>query len=621
MKYLLIISALLFSSLLIGQEELHTRRSRYKEAYQEAKSLVEVGNLYQSAEILKEVLSKDESFDEAIMLLHEIYIKRDEPSNANAIIVKYAKELESPFLNRLFVIQANYAYQMGQYEEARMLIDNVSASTSGIDSAQVQFLRQSIGFSIEESSNPMKIDFEKLPSPVNEFTMQYFPSITRSGQLVYTMRDQLGRSDEDLVTTTWIGNRWTKPMPLSININTDRNEGAASISADGKTLVFTSCNRPDNIGSCDLYISNLGNGGWTSPELLGAEVNSKEWDSQPSLSADGKKLFFVSKRGEGVGKDDIWLSELIDGKWQRAKNLGPIINTPEDDSAPFIYVDGETLIFASKGRIGMGGYDLFKSVRQNEVWSEPENLGYPINNSFDQIGYSIAADQWAYFSSSDSSGRILLQRFKVPDEVIQAEVAPEVQFKGRVIDATTQQLLSAELALISANDTTNISINNDGLFSLKDLQFNSIKAKKKGYRSVLLNRASFLKDSTIRLSPFFVGEKLESSPLLFGFDSAELTPQSLAALDNVLEILKQHAELKVEVRGYTDATGNRLYNQELSERRAQAVYKYLVNRLVGRSSSLSAAGLGQLSANQVDGNPQASVLSRKVELVIVEIIR
>lgn len=583
------------------------------EAYNEAKELVAVGNFYKSETILTEVLDKDGSFDEAIVLLHEVYLKRSEPERANAIIGQYAKEIETPFLGRLLVLQANYAYQSGDYQQANKLLSNIKGNVSGIDSVGVEYLKRLVSFSIDAVNNPEEIIFEKLPQPLNKFTQQYFPSVTTRGQLVFTMRDQLGRGDENLYTSRLVGDgQWSEPTSISFNINTDRNEGTASISADGKTLVFTSCNRPNNIGSCDLYISYLINGNWTEPELLGEEVNSESWDSQPSLTATGNTLYFVSTREGGLGKQDIWKSEKVAEEWTQAVNLGEQVNTKEDDCSPFIYLDGETLIYSSRGRIGLGGYDLFKSILTNNNWSEPENLGYPINNAFDQIGYCISADQWAYFSSSDESGQIYLQRFKVPETLVPEVIAVEPVY-GKVISAVTGNPLSAEVRFLNRADTVSQQIGNDGGVLLNETDFESIITNKRGYWQRRMNRTEFLKDSTIRLEPIQTGIDLLKSPIEFEFDSDVILPQARQELDRIINLLSSYPEIHVEIQGYTDVIGDSEYNQTLSELRARAVFEYITNYL-DYTRRISWRGYGETKPQSQNGTND-----RRVEITITKV--
>ncbi|MEC7754676.1 MAG: OmpA family protein [Bacteroidota bacterium] len=611
MKKAVIISFLLCSTLCWGQIDYHTKKKKLVEQYQQAEELVRVGNLFKSAEILNEVLNKDPGFDEAIVLLHEVLLKRDEPQRAVVLIAAKREELEAAYLNRLLLFQANYAYQLGEYTQAQQYITQLGHEVYGVGAEQVEFLKTSIQFSLEQVADPMPLTFEELPHPINAFEQQYFPSITRQGQLVFTTRDNNGRGDENIFFSQLTERGWTKPANISDQINTDRNEGTASISADGRTLVFTSCNRPDNIGSCDLYVSYKQGQQWSAPELLNERVNSPEWDSQPSLTADGATLYFVSLRPGGMGKQDIWMSRKEDGEWQQAVNLGEDVNTPEDDCSPFIYLDGQTLIFSTKGRVGLGGYDLFKTLRLADAkWSVPENLGYPINDAFDQVGYCVSADLWAYFSASDASGSLRLKRFKIPENVLPQVETPRAF--GRVIDARDERPLQAKVELL--NNSGLIELETEGgVFELQ--KANQVKAKKTGYRTQLVEWSEFITDSTIRMEPFAVGQALLNEPILFDFDSFELKPGVSSQLMSVLELLKAHPELDIEVQGHTDSIGGHAYNQQLSEKRALAVAAWLQAHGIGHNRVfISSFGKKRPISPEVD--PQSQQNNRRVEIII-----
>jgi hypothetical protein len=199
-----------------------------------------------------------------------------------------------------------------------------------------------------------------------------------------------------------------------------RQRGTCTISADGRTLVFTSCEGRQNFGSCDLFVSYKVGDEWTEPVNLGNKINSVAWESQPSLSADGRTLYFVSDRRGTYGRRDIWKSLLgEDGYWGGPENMGPNVNTPEDDLSPFIHANSRTLYFSSKGHVGMGGYDLFSTEYQNGQWTFPKNLGYPLNNHDDQVSLFVTADgKKGYYAHEEKDGRRYLSsklyEFNIP---------------------------------------------------------------------------------------------------------------------------------------------------------------------------------------------------------------
>ena len=190
----------------------------------------------------------------------------------------------------------------------------------------------------------------------------YFPAMSADGKvLIFTHRNFDSKfSDEDFFLSRYNGINWSDPNNLGEKINSDFREGALSISFDGRYLYYASCNRPDTYGGCDLYYSTLiNNNNWTSSINLGNNINSKYWDSQPSISPNGDKLFFVSNRHGGYGGSDIWVSRKINGMWSNPVNLGNEINSSSDEYSPFLHADNETFYFASKKSGGFGGFDIY----------------------------------------------------------------------------------------------------------------------------------------------------------------------------------------------------------------------------------------------------------------------
>ena len=299
----LTISILLFAFSLSAQD-FHTKNKKAIQLFSQAKQLDEIGNYYQSERLLLEALQKDKSFDEAILLLHQVYIKRDLFSSSESVLVQSIGQLDSEFRNRILLDQAYFLTSEGKYDCSTEKLNQIEGPIIGIASEFLDRLMESNQYALNQIENALEIDFEELPRPINNFDLQYFPSLTFKNELIYTSRQKVKGGDENLYTTSFNNGEWSGPNLLNARINTKRNEGTASISADGKTLVFTSCNRPDNIGSCDLYISYK-IGDWSEPKLLPATVNSEEWDSQPSLSSNGSELYFTSLR-EGVMASRIY---------------------------------------------------------------------------------------------------------------------------------------------------------------------------------------------------------------------------------------------------------------------------------------------------------------------------
>lgn len=207
---------------------------------------------------------------------------------------------------------------------------------------------------------------------INSTDHEYLPSLTADGRTLVFTRRIMGQ--EDLFESTRRDTGWTKAVPLT-EINTRDNEGAHCISADGNLLLFTACNRTSGLGSCDIFYSQKIDGRWRAPGGIGKPINSEFWESQPSLSADGRTLFFASDRPGGYGGSDIWVSYLdASNRWTNPVNLGNTVNTTGSDQSPFLHPDGVTLYFSSDGHPGMGGTDLYFTRWDGKKWSTPVNL-------------------------------------------------------------------------------------------------------------------------------------------------------------------------------------------------------------------------------------------------------
>jgi hypothetical protein len=299
---------------------------------------------------------------------------------------------------------------------------------------------------------------KNLGDGINTAESEYFPTLPIDGsELIFTRR--LNNFNEDFFSSTRIGSNWDPAMRLTGEINTPQNEGAQNISQDGKWLVFTGCNRPDGLGSCDLYISYRTEKGWSEAINLGKNINTDQWESQPCLSPDKRDLYFTSRRPGGLGGSDIYVAHMqANGRWSEAENLGNGINTVGDEASPFIHADNQTLYFTSTGLQGYGDEDLFL-VRKGAdgKWGKPENLGYPINTINHEGTLFIAADgQTAYYASdkSDSKGGLDIYSF-----LLRPDIRPikTLWVKGKVMDVKTKAGLPSSVELMDLDNSRTLS--------------------------------------------------------------------------------------------------------------------------------------------------------------------
>jgi len=463
-----------------------------------------------------------------------------------------------------------------------------------------ELLRENALFSERAIAKAWPFSPVNLGIEVNSKNSEYLPSMNADESTVIFTRKIRGQ--EDLFVTGVDNGKWLKALPIDEGtINTGHNEGAHCISANGKLLFYTICNERNTRGSCDLYISKKEENKWSVPLNLGPPLNSVAWDSQPSLSADGKTLYFVSNRRGGYGGKDLWLSKWENGVWKEPLNLGPAINTPYDEQTPFIHFDNETLYFSSDGHPGMGKQDIYFSRFLDGQWMKPVNLGYPINTQQVESGLNISLNgETAYYAAEreDGYGELDIYEFELPQFARPNRVT---YVRAKIVDKQTGKPVETEFVLQNLSDEKmNVtSIANDGefLICLPSGSDYSLHIKEDGY---LLESFHFsLKDTVerkaftlkIEIEAIETGQSVVLRNVFFETDSYELLPESFPELEELYHFLNNHPDVNLEISGHTDNRGSRAYNMTLSLLRAQSVVSYL-NSKGFDAGRLSAKGYG-----------------------------
>ena len=314
--------------------------------------------------------------------------------------------------------------------------------------------------------DPKKVIITNLGPGVNTPYPDYSPVVSLDEQtLIFTSRREGGYSDEkepngqyfeDIYTSDYVNGQWDKAKSIGNNINTAGHEATINLSADGlKLLIYK-----DHKGNGDLYLSEYKDKSWTVPEFVSAPINSGAWESHACFSADNRILYFVSDRPGGYGGRDIYKClRLPNGDWGPAQNLGPVINTKYDEDGVFIHPDGKQIFFSSKGHQSMGGFDIFSSVinDENGNWSEPQNIGYPVNTPDDDVFYITTADGKRAFFSSDKEGGYGekdIYMITSPD----LEPRDIVILVGKIVNRSSEPVNSIRVTLINAktNDTLQV---------------------------------------------------------------------------------------------------------------------------------------------------------------------
>ena len=492
-------------------------------------------------------------------------------------------------------------------------------------------------------ATPVRIKIENLGNTLNSAYADYSPVLSADqNTLFFTSRrpettgvqkDGEGNYMEDIYISNKTKTGWSKAANIGAPINTQWHEATVGISADGQTILIYK----DDNGDGNIYSTTLEGDIWSTPVKLNENINSKYWEPSAFISADGNTLYFTSNKPEGYGGRDLYSSKRTpEGDWAKSVNLGPNVNTPYNEDAPFIHPDGVTLSFSSNGHNTMGGFDIFSSLLSDDGnWSEPVNVGYPVNTTEDDIFYVVTPDgRKAYLSSFREDGHGEKDNYLVT--FLDRKETPLTLMKGIVNDETGKPAKKVEIT-VTDNETGQVvglyhtnSKTGQFLFILTPGKNYNITYQAMGHLFYSENMEIPKKSNyyeikrAISLDPIVVGSKITLNNIFFDFDKATLRPLSNVELKNLVLLLKSNQNLKVEIAGHTDSKGDEVYNQRLSEERAQAVVNKLaenginVDRMKAKGYGKTMPAANNKKANGSD-NPGGRQLNRRVELKITEI--
>lgn len=627
---LLLILLLLATFAVDAQNRYSTTNKEAIQYYVQANRAID-DHLYDEAIMhLQKAVSRDSKFVEAYAQWGDV--ARLRKYNAQAIEA-YKKVIEiSPDFNRAIYIKLGEVELIeGQYEDAEKHLEKYltypNISASNLATAQ-KFLKDA-RFGVDAIQHPVPFTPINIGPQINTAADEYSPIATADQQTLIFTRQING--NEDFYTASKLNEKWQNATYLSQQINTAKNnEGSQSISQDGKYLFFTGCNRPDGLGRCDIYISQKKGDEWSKPFNLSPPINTSGWESQPSISPDGRTLYFVSNRAGGYGGYDIWKSTLTSKGWGQPENLGPNINTAYNEQSPFIHADNNTLYFCSNGWPGMGGQDLFVSrLGDDNKWGKPENLGYPINSHGDETALTLTADgATAYFASNNLMG---LGGFDIYTFEMPAKLRPNVvvtYVKGMVSDAKTKQPLESAVEILDFQTTQPVyqdyssTDKGDFLATLPAGKNYGLNISKTGYLFYSENFSLVGYQSatpfiiSVLLEPIEIGNKVILKNIFFDTNKFEIRPESITELQKLIDFLMFNPTLCIEISGHTDNVGNDVLNQTLSENRAKAVYDYLIANKMD-ASRLIFKGYGKtqpIAPNDTDDNRSKN---RRTEFKII----
>ncbi len=632
----LVLMLMLFAYTDVCGQKYATRSKKAIKHFEEGDKAFNAMRMEDAKVAYQKAVEADPEFINAHIMLGDVYEEMNDLENA-VTCYETVNRIDDGYFAPSLRIQAELELKLGRYEDAYSHL-NKYLEKKGMDPRSVSLAQQMLAtasYGKEGVKHPVPFDPANLGENINSEDYEYFPSLTVDGQtLIYTRNRRIGPVgfQEDFYMSRLKDDAWLPAVNLGPPVNTSSNEGAQAISVDGQHLFFTGCNRKNGEGSCDIYYSKKEGGKWSTAENIGPPVNSSNWESQPSFSSDGRTLYFSSNRPGGQGKSDIWYSKLTpEGRWTVPANLGDVVNTEGFEESPFIHPDNRTLYFASSGHAGYGEKDIFYSRKDAEGnWTEPKNLGYPINTWKEEIGLIVdAKGDKAYFSSGRDGGfgKLDILSFDLYEE---ARPIPVTYMKGIVKNSANARPIKAQFELIDleTNEVVARSISDakDGGFMVclpvnKDYALNVSKDGFLFYSEhfELTDTANsnkpFIKN--VDLDPINYGKSVVLRNIFFETGSFQLLPSSSVELDRLVAFLTHNMSMRIEIGGHTDNVGNEADNQLLSDKRSNAVRQYLQDHGI-HPSRLTHKGYGEskpVADNQTD---EGRGLNRRTEFIVLE---
>lgn len=565
-------------------------------------------------ELLKKAEAMDDSFAELYLLRADILEKQNKTGFEEAI--ERALSIDSLKYTFYYFVLGNKYYGQGGYEPALKYFRQYLLKDR--KQAKAPEVRQKLincDFALEALRTQAKQEVVPFISAVHDV---YWPSLDITGKTVlYT--EQEGQEENIRMLKD--------SCRYFLNLNTHGNEGTQSLTADGRMMYFTACGRRDGSGGCDIYVAyRLSDTAWSEPVNLGYPVNTEGWEAQPSISADGTRLYFASNREGGQGGSDIWFSKLIrrdaNGKqyWSQPKCL--YFNTSGDEMAPFLYYDNKTLFFSSDAYPGMGGKDIYK-VNVDEV-TEPLNIGITVNTYKDELGFFVdGTGKWGYFAS-DVSGKKSIYKYHLEDRV-----ACEPASYIRLLTNDEQGMfLSPDQLIVESVAAGDTLAYYDALYAHEDMlscipanRLLLVSCMKKGYMyysdTLEVGVADYDSPRTkeIVLQRIRKDLSLVLKGVFFDVDDYRLKPESFSELRRVAEFMKLNPQVEIEISGHTDDSGSAEHNYQLSESRAFEVSAYLFTNGVAKKR-MTYKGYGKDKPKVPNTTEENRAINRRTEIRI-----
>ena len=620
---------------------------RADKIYNKAITAYKHRNYTEAIKELKTVTEIEPEYTDAYFVLGLIYIQ-DRRMNLKEAKANFLRVIElcPDYDIYAYYHLARIYYGAGEYEKAydviSFFLDDVDKIKSDEDYDEAVGIQEFSKFYSEMLSHPVPFDPKPVPG-ISTSMDEYLPIISPDNEFaLFTRRVKTASSRDDFVRRTTTKEKFMysirldgefdrgQEMPFPFNMND--NEGGATLTIDNKRLFYTLCKftKDKKYYNCDICTSEFKDHKWSEIVSVSDNVNREDsWESQPSITSDGKVLYFVSDRPGGYGGYDIYRTVMVDScNWCAPENLGPEINTAGNEKSPFIHTDSQTLYFSSDGLMGLGGYDIFFTKLQDDgKWGKPKNIGYPINSEDDEVGFFVSTDgKTGYFASNKYNG---FGGWDLYAFDLYPEARPEkvLFLKGKVESDSTESLRDAliEVKNVETKKITEIKVDSTSGEYVSALLFKNdfiVTVKKKGYVqeskyiSKMSPRFSTPAVLDLNLELIRVGRSYRLNDIYFDFNSIELKPESKIVIDEFAGFLNDNPTLKVSIQGHTDNIGNEEDNLKLSQERARAVYDYLIEKGIA-PERLSYKGFGESKPVSQNDTETGRARNRRTEFVIV----
>ncbi|MDH5398059.1 MAG: OmpA family protein [Cyclobacteriaceae bacterium] len=538
----------------------------------------------------------------------------------------------------------------GNYDEARLLYKLVlKHHRSDIDIRSVELYYDSLTKNDQDYYVPLEyyyelVDYRKevdtlrpprsvllnMGQSVNSKWSDYGPTLNNDDDLmIFTSQrnnhySSIGdRHDEDLFYSKRENETWNDAVEFS-GINSSYNEGSACLSKDKKTLFFARCNSPDSYGDCDIYTSTLQpDSTWSKVKNLGTMVNSKAWDSHPSLSHTEDTLYFASDRLGGFGLSDIYFTVKDNrGNWQKAQNAGPIINTRNSEVSPFFHHAFDVLYFSSNGQnLNFGEFDIYKCYRTDGNWLEPKNIGPLVNGPGSEFYFTIdsrSADLFYARSVENNITNMDLYSFPVP---MAAQPLARTKVTGTLTNEENGKPFKGIVSIIDLDNGIEIApkfLRPDGSFEFDLINHNNYLLIIQGDEFFRIEELFYLDgDLNLHKTTPPISHRIEFTSIEFDNGRSELKKEMYGDLDKIADFLLDNPSFGLNISGHTDSDGRETFNLKLSQDRADAIKEYLVYFGGVPEKKINAKGYGSSKPLVSENSDEDKTLNRRVEFELI----